>query len=84
MKGPYSSCARYVFDCTHVVLIGGGIGITPYVSILSSLMVRFQESRVISNYCQRVNYNKHGLLENNRLKKKVDFIWINRDYKNFE
>ncbi|CAF4627326.1 unnamed protein product, partial [Rotaria sp. Silwood2] len=34
----YLSCARYVFDCKHVVLIGGGIGITQYASILSSLM----------------------------------------------
>ncbi|CAF3253892.1 unnamed protein product [Rotaria sp. Silwood2] len=38
IKESYLSCARYVFDCKHVVLIGGGIGITQYASILSSLM----------------------------------------------
>ncbi|CAF4650582.1 unnamed protein product [Rotaria socialis] len=83
INGPYSSCARYVFDCRHVVLIGGGIGITPYASILSSLMAQFRASRVVCKHCHGINYNQPGLLENNRLRK-VDFIWINRDHKNFE
>ena len=83
VKGPYSSCARYVFDCKHVVLIGGGIGITPYASILSSLMAQFRASRVICNNCQTINYNAKCLMENRRLRK-VDFIWVNRDQKNFE
>lgn len=65
VNGPYSSCARYVFDCEHVILICTGIGVTPYASILSSLMAQFQSH------------------ENHRIKK-VDFIWINRDYRNFE
>ncbi|CAF1133458.1 unnamed protein product [Adineta steineri] len=83
INGPYSSCARYVFDCKHVVLIGGGIGITPYASILSSLMAQFRASRIVCKHCQHINYHTKGLVENNRLKK-VDFIWVNRDQKNFE
>jgi predicted ferric reductase len=83
INGPYSSCARYIFDCKHVVLIGGGIGITPYASILSSLMAQFRASRVICKHCNGINYNSKGLVENRRLKK-VDFIWVNRDQKNFE
>jgi ferredoxin-NADP reductase len=83
INGPYSSCARYVFDCKHVVLIGGGIGITPYASILSSLMAQFRASRVVCKQCQHINYHQKGLAENRRLKK-VDFIWVNRDQKNFE
>ncbi|UJR09322.1 hypothetical protein I4U23_013565 [Adineta vaga] len=83
INGPYSSCARYVFDCKHVVLIGGGIGITPYASILSSLMAQFRASRVICKHCNGINYNSKGLVENHRLRK-VDFIWVNRDHKNFE
>ncbi|CAF1400176.1 unnamed protein product [Adineta steineri] len=83
INGPYSSCARYIFDCKHVVLIGGGIGITPYSSILSSLMAQFRASRVICKHCNSINYNTKGLVENRRLKK-VDFIWVNRDQKNFE
>ena len=83
INGPYSSCARYIFDCKHVVLIGGGIGITPYASILSSLMAQFRASRTICNHCQGMNYHSKGLPEHRRLKK-VDFIWVNRDQKNFE
>ncbi len=83
INGPYSSCARYVFNCKHVVLIGGGIGITPYASILSSLMAQFRASRIVCKHCQSINYHQKGLVENRRLKK-VDFIWVNRDQKNFE
>ena len=83
VNGPYSSCARYIFDCKHVVLIGGGIGITPYASFLSSLMEQFRASRTICKNCNTINYHRRGLVENRRLKK-VDFIWVNRDQKNFE
>jgi len=83
INGPYSSCARYVLDCKHVVLIGGGIGITPYASILSSLMAQFRASRVVCKHCNGINYTSKSLVECRRLKK-VDFIWVNRDQKNFE
>ena len=83
IHGPYSSCARYVFDCKHVVLVGGGIGITPYASILSSLMAQFRASRTDCKHCHGINYHAKGPTENRRLKK-VDFIWVNRDQKNFE
>ena len=83
INGPYSSCARYVFDCKHVVLIGGGIGITPYASILSSLMAQFRASRTVCKHCDGINYNSKSLMQNRRLRK-VDFIWVNRDQKNFE
>jgi hypothetical protein len=68
VNGPYSSYARYVFDCKHVVLIGGGIGITPYASILSSLMAQFRASRIVCKNCQCINYHSKGLVENRRLK----------------
>lgn len=83
IKGPYSSCARYVFDCKHIVLIGGGIGITPYASILSSLMAQFRASCITCKHCHQTNYLTKGL-DGNRQLQKVDFIWVNRDYKSFE
>ncbi|CAF0964986.1 unnamed protein product [Adineta steineri] len=83
IKGPYSSCARCVFDYKHVVLIGGRIGITPYASILQSLMAQFRASHIVFKHCQGHNYNRRNILEN-RFLKKVDFIWVNRDHKNFE
>ncbi|CAF0824051.1 unnamed protein product, partial [Didymodactylos carnosus] len=82
INGPYSSCARYIFDCKHVVLIGAGIGITPYASILSSLMAQFRASRFECKKCSHINYNMDRI-QAHRLKK-VDFIWVNRDIKNFE
>ncbi|CAF4473883.1 unnamed protein product, partial [Rotaria socialis] len=83
LNGPYSTCARYIFDCNHALLIGAGIGITPYASILSSLMVQFRENRVTCNHCQKVNYPEKNLWDNQRLKK-VDFIWVTPDSKSFE
>ncbi|CAF2032667.1 unnamed protein product [Rotaria magnacalcarata] len=83
IKGPYSSCARYVFDSKHVVLIGGGIGVTPYASILSSLMAQFRASSIACKHCNCTNYLSTDLSGKRRLQK-VDFVWVNRDYKNFE
>ncbi len=83
IKGPYSSSARCVFDCKHVILIGGGIGITPYASILQSFMAQFRASRIVCKHCQGINYNRRCMIEN-RCLKKVDFIWVNRNHRNFE
>ena len=83
INGPYSSCARYIFDSKHVILICSGIGITPYASILSSLIAQFRASRIICKHCHRISYNDDGFWANHRLKK-VDFIWTNRDTKSFE
>lgn len=83
VNGPYSTCARYIFDCEHALLIGGGIGITPYASILSSLMAQFRQTRTICQHCCKVNYKEDSLWESNRLKK-VDFIWVTPDWKCFE
>jgi predicted ferric reductase len=46
IEGPFSTCTSYIFDCEHVVLIGGGIGITPFISVLESLIHRLQEQRI--------------------------------------
>jgi len=83
INGPYSSCARNIFDCEHVVLISGGIGVTPYASILSSLMAQFRASRTRCEHCQCTNYERGIALEKHRIRK-VDFIWVSRDYKSFE
>lgn len=38
LDGPYGSCAEDIFDYQHVILIGAGIGVTPYASILSHIL----------------------------------------------
>lgn len=37
MDGPFGSCAEDVFKYESVVLIGAGIGVTPYASILKHI-----------------------------------------------
>jgi hypothetical protein len=37
IDGPYGSCAEDIFKYEEVVLIGAGIGITPYASILKDI-----------------------------------------------
>ncbi|PVD36334.1 hypothetical protein C0Q70_03313 [Pomacea canaliculata] len=59
VDGPYGTPSRHIFEAEHAVLIGSGIGVTPFASILQSIMYRFREAE-------------------------VDFVWINRDQRNFE
>ena len=81
IEGPFSTCTSYIFDCEHVVLVGGGIGITPYISALESLIYRLREQRCICFQCGSANYNQ-AILKSQKLKK-IDFIWVNRDIGNF-
>ncbi|CAF1228235.1 unnamed protein product [Rotaria sordida] len=81
IEGPYSSSTSYMFNCEHVVLIGAGIGITPYASALECLMYYFREQHTVCEKCRHVNYN-HEAIQQRKLQK-VDFIWVNRDVKNF-
>lgn len=40
VDGPYGTPTRQIFTSEHAVLIGAGIGITPFASILQSIMYR--------------------------------------------
>jgi predicted ferric reductase len=81
IEGPFSTCTSYIFDYEHVVLIGAGIGVTPSISAIESLIHRLQAERCVCSNCHVVNYN-HARLANQKLKK-VDFIWVNREMGNF-
>jgi NADPH oxidase len=37
IDGPYGTASGEVFEHTHVILVGGGIGVTPFVSVLKSI-----------------------------------------------
>lgn len=41
VDGPYGTPTRQIFASEHAVLIGAGIGITPFASILQSIMYRW-------------------------------------------
>ncbi|XP_067327278.1 NADPH oxidase 5 [Anolis sagrei] len=82
IDGPYGTPTRRIFTSEHAVLIGAGIGITPFASILQSIMFRYHKRKQTS-LSQDLTLNEN--LKNDNMKlQKVDFIWINRDQTSFE
>uniref|UniRef100_A0A3P8QTX9 NADPH oxidase, EF-hand calcium binding domain 5 n=1 Tax=Astatotilapia calliptera TaxID=8154 RepID=A0A3P8QTX9_ASTCA len=80
VDGPYGTPTRQIFASEHAVLIGAGIGITPFASILQSIMYRMRKQNCPSckySWCENIKDSEMKL-------RKVDFIWINRDQKSFE
>jgi predicted ferric reductase len=39
LDGPYGSATREIFEAPHAVAIAGGIGVTPFASVLQSLLL---------------------------------------------
>ncbi|KAL2093428.1 hypothetical protein ACEWY4_010740 [Coilia grayii] len=54
VDGPYGTPTRQIFASEHAVLIGAGIGITPFASILQSIMYRY---RMRKQNCPNCNYS---------------------------
>ncbi|XP_051653025.1 NADPH oxidase 5 [Manacus candei] len=82
LDGPYGTPTRRIFLSEHAVLIGAGIGITPFASILQSIMYRYRRRR---QSCPRCHHSWcEELRDQDMTLRKVDFIWINRDQKHFE
>src|SRR5437868_6641432 len=51
IEGPFSTCTSSIYDYEHVFLIGAGIGVTPSISALESLIHRLQKQRCICPNC---------------------------------
>ncbi|XP_043844130.1 NADPH oxidase 5 [Dromiciops gliroides] len=82
LDGPYGTPTRQIFASEHAVLIGAGIGITPFASILQSIMYRHQKRK---QNCPNCHYSWCDDVKDDEMKlRKVDFIWINRDQRSFE
>uniref|UniRef100_A0A8C6TDF8 NADPH oxidase, EF-hand calcium binding domain 5 n=1 Tax=Neogobius melanostomus TaxID=47308 RepID=A0A8C6TDF8_9GOBI len=82
VDGPYGTPTRQIFAAEHTVLIGAGIGITPFASILQSIMYRYRRRK---QNCPNCSYSWCENIKDDDMKlRKVDFIWINRDQKSFE
>ncbi|CAF88938.1 unnamed protein product, partial [Tetraodon nigroviridis] len=78
----YGTPTRQIFASEHAILIGAGIGITPFASILQSIMYKYRRRK---QNCPNCNYSWCENLKDSDMKlRKVDFIWINRDQKSFE
>ena len=82
IDGPFGSSSSNIYEAEHAVLIGTGIGVTPFSSILQSIMHRY---RAIKQTCPNCKYQLTPHIQDKSFKlKKVDFFWINRNQKSFE
>lgn len=82
IDGPYGAPSSHIFVAQHAILIGTGIGVTPFASILQSIMHRYWKAR---HTCPRCNFEWASEIPPTIMNlRKVDFFWINRDQRSFE
>jgi len=81
VDGPFGAPSSNIFRAEHAVLIGTGIGVTPFASILQSIMHRYWH---VKRTCPKCDFQWSDELHSVFSLKKVDFFWINRDQKSFE
>jgi len=82
VDGPFGCPASNIYRAEHAILVGTGIGVTPFASILQSIMHRYWE---IKQSCPSCNYKWTTNIEESMFNlKKVDFFWINRNVNSFE
>ncbi|KAH9528182.1 NADPH oxidase 5 [Dermatophagoides farinae] len=83
LDGPYGAPSSNIFESEHAVLVATGIGVTPFASILQSIMYRHIEK---TRHCPLCNHSWTERVPSRHINnlKKVDFIWINRNQTSFE
>ncbi|UYV80303.1 NOX5 [Cordylochernes scorpioides] len=81
LDGPYGSPSSAMFRAEHAVLIATGIGVTPYASVLKSLVHRYKEAR---QSCPQCGHSWAVSPPSVFSLKKVDFFWLNRHPTAFE
>ncbi|CAL1270023.1 unnamed protein product [Larinioides sclopetarius] len=82
LDGPYGSPTRHIFQAKHAVLIATGIGVTPFASILQSVMYQYRKSK---HTCPNCNHKwSDPIPVSNVHLRKVDFFWLNRNQRCFE
>ncbi|XP_021932014.1 NADPH oxidase 5 isoform X2 [Zootermopsis nevadensis] len=82
LDGPYGAPSSHIFRAQHAVLIATGIGVTPFASILQSIMHRYWKARHCCPKCKFAWASDIPATVMNL--RKVDFFWINRDQRSFE
>ncbi|XP_044745460.1 NADPH oxidase 5 isoform X2 [Coccinella septempunctata] len=82
LDGPYGAPSSHIFMAQHAVLIATGIGVTPFASILQSVMHRYWKAR---HTCPKCKFSWASDIPASVMNlRKVDFFWINRDQRSFE
>jgi predicted ferric reductase len=82
IDGPYGSPSGQIFRAEHAVLIATGIGVTPFASILQSIVHHYEKRRQRCPNCSHEFTDPRPPIVCKL--RKVDFVWINRDQKSFE
>jgi NADPH oxidase 5 len=91
LDGPYGASTTALFNTEHAVLIGAGIGVTPFASVLGSVLAQFRQMKMMD--CPSCHHNFHPIRQGNQeisinnrpLKlKKLDFIWVSREQENIQ
>ena len=52
MDGPYGAPSVHFSEAEHAVLISSGIGVTPFASILQTIMLRYKSASHTCPNCQ--------------------------------
>lgn len=82
VDGPFGAPSSHIFHAQHAVLIATGIGVTPFASILQSIMRKYWKAR---HTCPKCTHSWTSDLPRTVMNlQKVDFFWINRDQRSFE
>ncbi|XP_055328923.1 NADPH oxidase 5-like [Paramacrobiotus metropolitanus] len=90
VDGPYGSTSRELFRSEHAVLICAGIGVTPFASVLSSLLSEFKRNN--HSKCPNCEHEFPTItpsipmrIDGRRLKlRKIEFIWVIREIESME
>ncbi|XP_064476773.1 NADPH oxidase 5-like isoform X2 [Ornithodoros turicata] len=82
IDGPYGSPSSHIFQAQHAVMVAAGIGVTPFASILQSIMYRYYQARSTCPKCSHCWVAKKP--QSFMKLRKVDFIWINRSQESLE
>ena len=83
LDGPYGAPSSNIFETEHAVLVATGIGVTPFASILQSIIYRHIEKKRNCPVCQH-SWTEKVPSQRIMSLRKVDFMWINRDHSSFE
>lgn len=62
VDGPYGAASEEVFDSKYAVLVGAGIGVTPFASVLQSIRYQLQEMRVNQQVVSRLRRERWMLM----------------------